>query len=91
MRSRKFVKTISGTQVLLNKEFTEDNLLIQGQEKNVIHLATHGQFSSDPNDTFILGWNKKISLQTIQQLIRGRAGKPLELLVLSACSICGGR
>ena len=83
-------KTISGTQVLLNKEFTEANLLFQGQGKNVIHLATHGQFSSDPNNTFILGWNKKISLQTIQQLIRGRAGKPLELLVLSACSTAEG-
>ena len=83
-------QTISGSQVLLNKEFTEDNLLIQGQGKNVIHLATHGQFSSDPDDTFILGWNKKISLQNIQQLIRGRAGKPLELLVLSACSTAEG-
>lgn len=87
----KAVSSILGnSKRLLDKSFTVKNLFDEGQGEPIIHLASHGQFSSDPENTFILGWNGKITLRNIEKLIRSRLGEPLELLILSACSTAEG-
>jgi CHAT domain-containing protein len=58
-----------------------------------VHLATHGQFSSTVQDTFILTWDNRITPQQFQELfqvqLRNQA-QPIELLVLSACQTATG-
>jgi CHAT domain-containing protein/predicted negative regulator of RcsB-dependent stress response len=60
---------------------------------NVIHLATHGQFSSNINETFLLASDDKLNVVEFDRLLRDRAQihrNPLELLVMSACQTAVG-
>jgi len=58
---------------------------------NLIHLATHGQFSSDPNETFLLtGPGEQLRFADFAASIRGTRQDPIELLVLSACETATG-
>ena len=84
-----------GTKVLLNQEFTPDTLqnALDSQSSPVLHLATHGQFSSIAEDTFILTWNGRIKVKDLDKLLRIRQDEqvpPIELLVLSACQTAKG-
>lgn len=88
------VKGIDST-VLLNQNFTKDNLkkLINNRSYPVVHLATHGQFSSNPDETFLLTWDDRIGISDLDQLFeKRRLGEldPIELLVLSACQTASG-
>ncbi|NJK47730.1 CHAT domain-containing protein [Candidatus Gracilibacteria bacterium] len=80
---------------LLNQEFTKLRFERQIEETPapVVHLATHGQFSSKPDETFVLAWDAPIKVQEFQNLLRSRQrGKtnPIELLVMSACQTAAG-
>ncbi|MFP4121988.1 MAG: CHAT domain-containing protein [Coleofasciculus sp.] len=80
---------------LLNQDFTSVNLTdnLQTQPFSVVHLATHGQFSSDPEETFILAWDKKIQAKDFETILRSTQADPdypIELLVLSACQTATG-
>lgn len=80
---------------LLNEAFTQANLEQQLSQENfsAIHLKTHGVFSSDPEETFIVAYQDLITSQELGHLIRtSRLGdaSPIELLVLSACSTAQG-
>jgi CHAT domain-containing protein/Tfp pilus assembly protein PilF len=77
-------------KILLNQNFTNENLLRFGSQVQILHLATHGQFSSQANNTFILNWDGKFTLSNLQQLLQDRENNPLELLVLSACKTAAG-
>ncbi|MGD2184265.1 CHAT domain-containing protein [Lusitaniella coriacea] len=83
------------SKILLDEQFTSTNLetLIQNLPTPAIHLATHGQFSSKSEDTFLLAWDKPMNVNELAQLLkhRGQQGEtPLELLVLSACQTASG-
>jgi CHAT domain-containing protein len=92
------VKTIASavkSQQLLNEKFTRSNLrkTIQSKPFSILHLATHGQFSSKSDDTFILAWDQKINVKELGELIKSREedeASPIELLVLSACQTAKG-
>lgn len=52
-----------------------------------LHIATHGKFSTDVNDSFLLTFDGKLTMQRLDHLVglfRFRE-EPLELLTLSAC------
>ena len=81
--------------VLLNDEFTRGSLFNQVQKNSasVVHLATHGQFSSKLEDTFLLAWEGRIGVKDLDQLLSGRETArygAIELLVLSACETAVG-
>jgi CHAT domain-containing protein len=81
--------------VLLNQEFTTQRLQFQVNARpfSVIHLATHGEFSANPDQTFILAWDRKIKVNELNTLLRARdeqREEPIELLVLSACETAAG-
>jgi CHAT domain-containing protein len=82
------------SQVLLNQAFTQRSLQTQldSTSSSIVHLATHGQFSSKADDTFILTWDGRTNVKRLDQLLRSREGKlnPIELLVLSACQTATG-
>ena len=85
------------SKTLLNQSFTNKNLqttLSRTKDAPILHLATHGEFSSDPEKTFILTWNDKITVRKLENLLKVREGTPklipIELLVLSACNTAKG-
>ncbi|MEZ2317809.1 MAG: CHAT domain-containing protein [Microcoleus sp.] len=81
--------------VLLNSEFIDSSLRakINSNESRIVHLATHGKFSSNAENTFIINWDKRININELNQLLKSRnenQSKPIELLVLSACQTAAG-
>jgi CHAT domain-containing protein len=82
-------------KLMLNGDFT--NAAIQNAIDSapfpVVHLATHGQFSSNAAETFILTWDGRLKIDELKELLKGReAGgrNAIELLVLSACETATG-
>lgn len=90
---KKINNIIPQSQTLLNQEFTQNQLkkMINNSLSPIIHIATHGQFSSDKNSTFLLTWDEKIGIEELASLFQNYNKKqPLELLVLSACQTAVG-
>ncbi|MCC5634647.1 CHAT domain-containing protein [Nostoc sp. CHAB 5844] len=92
------VKQISQTvpsSMLLNQKFTSFALgdRVKSSNANIVHLATHGQFSSRLEDTFLLTWDGQVNVKELSELLKNRSGnsaKAIELLVLSACDTATG-
>lgn len=83
------------SDIILNQQFTESNLQqqINSVPFPVVHIATHGQFSSQADKTFIITWDNKINVKDLDSLLRRRqqgASRPIELLVFSACQTAEG-
>lgn len=83
------------SKVLFNQTFTKDNLQKQLDNSafSIIHIATHGQFSSNAADTFILAWDRPINVNELSNLLQAEEinnPDPIELLVLSACRTAAG-
>ncbi|MCW5312854.1 CHAT domain-containing protein [Nostoc sp. KVJ3] len=98
-------KEIDAIEELPNSGFSVDKLINANfkidEFKNeintfaftVIHLATHGEFSSNPEKTFLLASNGLININQIGNIFRKQAQRqpePIELLVLSACETATG-
>lgn len=89
------IKSEVPSTILLNQEFTSTALQneINSVPFPVVHIATHGQFSSQADKTFILAWDKPIIVNELNNLLRTRdQSRPnaIELLVLSACETATG-
>ncbi|AFY43994.1 CHAT domain-containing protein [Nostoc sp. PCC 7107] len=93
------VKSISNAGVattnLLDQQFTSTALekQVNSFPFNVVHLATHGQFSSRAEETFILAADGPINVKQFDSLLRSRdetQAQAVELLVLSACQTATG-
>ncbi|HEY9769195.1 MAG TPA: CHAT domain-containing protein [Coleofasciculaceae cyanobacterium] len=81
--------------VLLNQNFTSEALKkeIQFSDYPIVHIATHGQFSSSIEDTFLLAWDERIKINELDNILQTRnpgQENALELLVLSACETATG-
>jgi CHAT domain-containing protein len=90
-----YISKLIPSQKLLNTEFSQNkatsNLAIDSA--SIVHLATHGEFSSDPAKTFILTWDNQLNLNQLNNLLQNRnlqSGKAIDLLVLSACQTATG-
>jgi CHAT domain-containing protein len=80
---------------LLDQQFTSKTLEteINATPFNVVHLATHGQFSSQAEKTFVLAADGPINVTQLDTLLRRRdqtQASAIELLVLSACQTAAG-
>lgn len=83
------------TTVLLDEEFKKQALENKINEKpfRVVHLATHGQFSSQAEKTYIETVDGRINVSQLDSLLKSRVEQrpePIELLVLSACETASG-
>ncbi|MBE9007309.1 CHAT domain-containing protein [Fortiea sp. LEGE XX443] len=83
------------TTNLLDQQFTSKALEkeVNSVPFNVVHLATHGQFSSNADQTFILAADGPINVKQFDSLLRSRdetQAQAVELLVLSACQTAAG-
>ncbi|MBD2340515.1 CHAT domain-containing protein [Calothrix sp. FACHB-156] len=91
---RQISKTVPSS-MLLNKQFTSQALAdrVKSSSADVVHLATHGQFSSRLEDTFLLTWDGEVNVKELSELLKNRGNEPskaIELLVLSACDTATG-
>jgi CHAT domain-containing protein len=89
------IQTKLPSRVLLNEAFTSSALQrqIDALPFPIVHLATHGQFSSKANETFVLAWDRPINVNELSSLLRNSDDMrptPIELLVLSACETAAG-
>ncbi len=80
------------TTSLLDENFKKKNLEseIGDASFNIVHLATHGQFSSRLEDTFILDFDGEINVKEFDTLFQSQGKNIVELLVLSACQTATG-
>jgi CHAT domain-containing protein len=83
------------SKILLDQAFTSNTFkeAINGKSYQIVHLATHGQFSSNPAETFLLTWDDRIDVKDFDVLFNKRKLgllEPIELLVLSACQTASG-
>ena len=82
-------------QKLIDEKFNNRQVAsnLVASNSQIVHLATHGQFSSNPEDTFILTWDGRLDINGLQNLIQNRnnrSSKGIDLLVLSACQTAAG-
>ena len=84
------VKLFPGSKKLLNEQFTTESLEQELKQTvyPIIHIATHGQFGTIPEDSFLVtGNNEKITITQLESDIRhfSKGTEPVELLALTAC------
>ena len=86
--------TLPDTKVLLDDAFSTNTLQssLEASTASIIHIATHGQFSSNPEETFIVTGNgERLDIDELGNLLRQRTrSQSLELLFLSACQTLAG-
>ena len=86
--------TLLGSKNLVDREFLTANFEKELKEEqfSIVHVASHGEFGNDVDNTFLLTFDDKVSLDRLNQMIgvfRFR-DDPLELLTLSACDTAAG-
>ncbi len=83
------IHSLFSSDQLLNQDFQTEKLEqeLRASRYGILHIATHGKFSTDVNNSFLLTFDGKLTMSKLDQLIglfRFR-DNPLELLTLSAC------
>ncbi|MGK7891890.1 MAG: CHAT domain-containing protein [Leptolyngbyaceae cyanobacterium] len=94
MELQQIRESVSGS-VLLDEQFTSQALRqkITNQPFPWIHIASHGQFSSNWENTFLIAWDKHLSIDELRQILQDgqrSSQTPIDLLVLSACETATG-
>ncbi len=88
-------ESIDRDRLLSNEQFTRESLQheLDLQPSEIVHIATHGQFGSTLEDTFILDWVDRVNIPQLNRLLQRQSSQPnaaIELLVLSACETAAG-
>ena len=79
---------------LLNKDFITEKVStdIKQTEYSIVHIASHGQFSANLKNTFVLTYDDKLSMDQLERLMGLATVKerPVDMLTLSACETAVG-
>jgi CHAT domain-containing protein len=87
---------IPKSTVLVEEQFVPSNLAetLKRESFPIVHLATHGNFSNNPKQTYLVtAKDQYIDIDNLQELLRtgkGNRQDSLELLMLSACQTAQG-
>ena len=85
---------LPGSRQLLNEKFTEASLrqALQEEDYSIIHMATHGEFGAEPQDTFLVtGDKEKLTIGALEQALRSSGGgQQVDILTLTACKTAVG-
>jgi CHAT domain-containing protein len=83
-----------GGKLLLDKDFLTGNFdrELAGGKYSMVHIASHGEFGSDMNRTFILTFDGRLTMDRLEQMLlpSSLSDRPIELLTLSACQTSAG-
>ena len=85
----KSIQSLFKGEQLLDKNFVTSRLEkeLEDGRYSILHIATHGQFATDVNQSFLLTFDDRLTMSQLERLVglfRFRQD-PLELLTLSAC------
>ncbi len=88
------IHKLYGGRLLQNGQFTLSNME-KGLEQtpySIVHIASHGQFDSDSEKTFLLTYEGKLSMDKLEQFLSLSKFRTdaVELLTLSACQTAAG-
>jgi len=88
------LRSLFGSRVLSDQAFLTSHLgqELKDQRFTIVHIASHGEFQAESNESFLVTFDGKISMDQLGQLVgllRFR-DEPLELLTLSACDTAAG-
>jgi CHAT domain-containing protein len=82
------------TTTLMDRDFLAAKFeqALKTQPFTIVHVASHGQFDADVNDTFLLTFDEKVTIDRLDRFIGvfKFRDEPLELLTLSACDTAAG-
>jgi CHAT domain-containing protein len=88
------IHAIEGGKTLVDGAFTEMSFAseLKSAPYNVVHIASHAAFDTDPTKTFVLAHNGELTMDDLETDIKlgQRRDSALELLVLSACETASG-
>jgi CHAT domain-containing protein len=88
------VHQIEGGKTLLDASFSRARFAseLKTTPYNIVHIASHGQFGTDPSRTFVLSYDAPLTMNDLETDIKygEHRDNPLELLVLSACETASG-
>ena len=91
---------LPGSMILQDQDFTTESLTaaLQAASYSILHLATHGEFSTIPEDTFVVtgpnssGQAEILTFGELEALIRQASpnAEPIDLIALTACETATG-
>ncbi|HUJ11124.1 MAG TPA: CHAT domain-containing protein [Verrucomicrobiae bacterium] len=88
------LQSLYRTDTLMNREFSDSKLKREFEQEQyaLVHIASHAQFNRQEDQTYILTYDAKLTLNDLEGLIRPSEfrGRPVELLTLSACQTAAG-
>ena len=80
--------------ILKNNNFTQANIKkgLSEDTYSIVHVASHGKFKHDVRDTFLLTYDGKINMDSLESYMASTTYRknPVELLTLSACQTAMG-
>ena len=83
-----------GGTVLADEKFLIPNLQreLTNTPYSIVHIASHGQFASQVDNTFILTFDGKLTMDRLERFmgLSQYRDRPVELLTLSACQTAAG-
>ena len=82
------------SRILINQNFLVSNIeeTLKNEDYAILHIASHAQFENELDKTFLLTFDGKLTIDSLNQhigLLQFR-DNPLELLTLSACETAAG-
>lgn len=89
------IQSLLPHQLLVNADLTYNNLRknLQKTTFSILHIATHGEFRTQMQGTFLLLWDQLLTIRELESLLQLRTSdtsQVLDLLVLSACETARG-
>ena len=87
-------KLYAKSDSLMNERFAHDAMgdKLKREPFTIVHIASHGHFDKDVRKTFVLTFDKHLTLEDLESYLRPAQLRdhPLELLTLSACQTAAG-
>ena len=86
--------TLFDSTILKNTTFTENEMkdALKNNNYSIVHIASHGKFKQDVRNSFLLTYDGKINMDSLEKYMTSTKFRinPVELLTLSACQTAMG-
>lgn len=88
------ISKLYDSRVLRDSEYLIESVEheLKSTPYRVVHIASHGQFDSDPAKSFLLAYDDKLTMNRLEKYmsLSRYSDEPVELLTLSACQTAAG-